>query len=135
MTPSSCSCRAVTLHGHSSTVFSYTETYLFRHRPNLTFSPPFSSSSDRSFESPTKRLSMSSSHHAQVHVTRRSPSTSNVSKVHVKAPRSVPSSKSSAAPKITIKPAKDTKHPKHEDEDTTQDDEDDDMASSFLQFW
>ncbi len=82
---------------------------------------------------------MSSSHHAQVYVTRRSPSTSIVSKVPVKAPRSVPSSKSSAAPKITIKPAKGTKRPKDEDEDTTQDDDDDDddddMASSFLQFW
>ncbi|KAF6234502.1 hypothetical protein HO173_007127 [Letharia columbiana] len=75
---------------------------------------------------------MSSSHHAQVHVTRRSPP--NVRKVYVKAPPPVPSSKAPVTPKITIKVAKSTKHPKDDEDDTFQDDEDDDIASSFLQF-
>ena len=76
---------------------------------------------------------MSSSNHAQVHLARRS--SPIVSKVPVKAPRSASSNKLPVTPKITIKVAKGTKHPKDEDENPFQDDEDDDMASSFLQFW
>lgn len=76
---------------------------------------------------------MSSSHHAQVHLARRSPP--NVTKVPLKAPRSAPSSKTLVPPKITIKPAKGNKHLKDDDDnDTFQEDDDDDMASSFLQF-
>lgn len=78
---------------------------------------------------------MSSSHHAQVHLARRSPP--NVTKVPLKAPRSAPSSKTLVPPKITIKPAKGNKHLKDDDDNDTfqEDDDDDDMASSFLQFW
>ena len=60
-------------------------------------------------------------------------SPTNARKTFVKAPRPVPSAKSAAAPKVTVRGAA---KPKQVAEDIKEESEDsDDMATSFLQYW
>lgn len=62
------------------------------------------------------------------------PSPPHVRKPATKAARAAPPSKSTSAPRITIKGTKSAKKAKDLTEDVV-DEDDDDMGTSFLQFW